>query len=62
MTESIKLTKQGYIALAQTIKYNIADAETRTRFVRALLPMLYAGNPRFDAVKFCLASGVPALL
>lgn len=55
------MTKKVFIALAQIIKYHIADDTERSNFVRILLPILYNANPRFDGDKFCKACGLSSL-
>lgn len=57
----IKLTRAGFESLAEIIR-PIEPHASRVAFVQRLLPALYAGNPRFAAIRFVKACNVPSLI
>jgi len=50
------MTKKDCIAIAEAIKDMEASAPAKKKFVEALLSVMLADNPRFDAGRFANAA------
>ncbi len=50
------MSRKDYVAIAQAIRQNIADAAQRKALAEALLPALRASNDRFSTQKFLTAA------
>jgi hypothetical protein len=50
------MSRKDYVAIAQAIRQNIAEAAQRKALAEALIPALRASNDRFNSSRFLAAA------
>ena len=54
--ELTTMSRKDYVAIAQAIRQNIAEAAQRKALAEALIPALRASNDRFSSSRFLAAA------